>query len=117
MRAEHRHYPAFHRFSVVLTLQISGGDHAGELIERYYNIPADRKVRRGSDYYREWLTGNQGNKPTRRERMHKKKFVGKLFRIRVVTVSRNHNGIELGAAAYSKASRLLELLVTNDKVE
>jgi hypothetical protein len=89
----------------------------GIVIERFYNVLADRKIPRGSDYFREWILANGGVKPHRRERMHKKKFAGKLFRASVLTVTTNRRGIDVGGAAYSKAARLVELLATNEPVK
>jgi hypothetical protein len=116
-RAVHRSYPIYHRHAIVLTLRICEDPFMGVVVERYYNVPSDRKILRGSDYFREWILASQGVKPHRRERMHKKKFVGKLFLANLVTVTTNRHGVNVGAAAYSKAERLIELLATNDGVK
>jgi hypothetical protein len=116
-RAMHRSYAIYHRHAIVLSLQICEEPYVGIVIERFYNVPADRKIPRGSDYFREWILANDGVKPHRRERMHKKKFVGKLFRASVVTVTTNRHGVDVGPAAYSKAARLIELLVTNEPLK
>lgn len=116
-RAERRFYAVFHRSAIVLSLKIESEPYGGITVERYYNIPRDGKIRRGSDYFREWVLANEGLKPLRRERMAKKKFVDKLFRARVITVTKNRLGQNLDASlAYSKVCQLLELLVSNEDV-
>jgi hypothetical protein len=113
-RAERRFYAVYRRFVIVLTFRIHSDPYAGVFIERFFNVPADGKIPRGSHYFREWILAN-GVKPHRRERMAKRKFVGKLFRAQVVTVTTSRDGQDLGpAASYSKVARLLELLVTNE---
>jgi hypothetical protein len=117
VRAQLRSYPKFHRQSIVLTFQIFDGPHAGTMIERYLSVPADAKIKRGSYNFREWILANGGMKPRRRERMPKKKFVDKLFLVSVETVRTDSHGVEVNATAYSKVSRLLELLTTNETLE
>jgi hypothetical protein len=113
-RTIRQRFPGFHRHGIVLTLQICDELHIGTFIERYFNIPEDGKIRRGGHYYAEWIIANGGVLPHRRDKMAKKKFLGKMFRGRVVTVTTNSNKMDLGAAAYSKVERLFALVATNE---
>jgi hypothetical protein len=47
----------------------------------YYDRPGP-----GTDYYKEWFIANYENLPTRKDRMSPKKFVGKVYMVRVRTV-------------------------------
>jgi hypothetical protein len=114
--AERIFYAVYRRAAVVLSLRIFAGPHEGTLLRRFYNVPADAKIRLGSHYWREWVIANQGVQPHRRERMAMRKFVNKLFTGEVVTVGVSWDGSALASAAYSKVARLIELLTTNEQI-
>jgi hypothetical protein len=107
-------FPGFYRSGIVLTLRICDGPFVGVSLQRFYNIPQDGKIRHGGDYYREWTLANGGEAPHRRDKMSKRKFIGKIFRARVVTVSVDRKQTDLGAVAYSKFGRLLAVVVSNE---
>jgi hypothetical protein len=114
--AERKMYPFYRRAAVVLSLRICEGPYQGIVLQRFYNVPADATIGRGSAYWREWTLANQGVPPRRRERMALAKFKGKLFTGEVVTVEVDRDGAALANAMYSKVARLTELLVTNEKI-
>jgi hypothetical protein len=63
------------------------------------------------------VIANQGQAPGRKDRMTLKKFTGKLFNVRVVTVLKAFDGeIHPAGLRYSKVDAILELLTTNDGV-
>ena len=112
------YYPQFHREAVCLDLKIFDGEHAGVTLQRFLNIRRDGRIGLNSTYLREWVIANQGQAPTRKDRMTLGKFKGKLFRIRVVTVSKAFDGgVHPGGLRYSKVGAILELLTTNDGVK
>ena len=117
-RAERRHFMIFHRDVIVLTFRITeAGPYMGVILERFLHRPEDGKIRCGSHYYREWVVANSDELPHRRDKMARRKFVGKIFRVQVVTVSTDRNQANLGGASYSKVSRLLALVATNEAVQ
>jgi hypothetical protein len=60
------------------------------VLPRYFNH-YDRPGT-GTDYYKEWLIANYGNPPKRNDRMSPKKFVGKVYKVRVRTVKKDKDG-------------------------
>ena len=83
---------------------------------RYFS--AETAGKRRSDYCREWVIANQGIAPFRGDRMPCKKFTGKLFRVRVLTVCTDAYQEKLPPALqYSKVAAILELVQTNEKID
>ncbi len=115
VEAKSHRYPLFKREAVILTMAIVDGPHAGVMLERFYNVPGG--IKRGSNFYREWTLANQGTPPRRREKLALKKFKHKLFRVEVTTVKTDRDGHPLPVSLrYSRVSRIIDLLVTNEKV-
>ena len=90
-------------------------DSAGVTLPRYYSAGTAGKKR--SNYNREWVIANQGIPPSRGDRMPYKKFTGKLFKVRVKTVSTDAYQEKLPPGLqYSKVAAILELVQTNEKI-
>lgn len=105
-------HPIFKREIVALQLRICDGEHQGVQLERFY--PWTGKVGRNSGFWREWTIAN-GTVPSRRDRLSMRKFVGKIFLVRVATVQKSWDGARHGPGAYSKVAAILELIVTNER--
>jgi hypothetical protein len=106
-------YPGFKRDGIVLVLETFEGPHTGVKLERYY--PAATAGRRTSNYFREWVIASGGRIPQRCDRMPPSKFKGKLFRVRVETVTKGWHGRDNPEALhYSKVAEILSLEVTNE---
>jgi hypothetical protein len=105
----------FKRDEFALTFVIADGSYAGAKVKRYYCSQTAGKQR--SNYLREWVIANQGVAPTRGDRLPYKKFVGKVFKIRVVTVLTDAYQQELPTGLqYSKVGAIIELVTTNEKI-
>lgn len=107
--------PRFKREEITLQLALCDCEYAGTKLTRYFS--AETAGKRRSNYYREWVIANQGFAPSRGDRMPYKKFTGKLFRVRVATVTTDAYQEKLPPALhYSKVAAILELVQTNEKV-
>jgi hypothetical protein len=105
----------FKRDEFALTFVVLMGLYAGTKVKRYYCSQTAGRQR--SNYLREWVIANQGVAPTRGDRLPYNKFVGKVFKIRIVTVLMDAYQQELPAALqYSKVSAIVELVTTNEKI-
>lgn len=103
----------FRRSLVILWLDVATGEHAGVRLERFLNV--GERVGRGSDYFHEWTLANDGEPPSRKDRMAPSKFRGKLFEVEVVTVCKDSRGkARAEPLRYSKVARIIRLLVTNE---
>ena len=106
----------YRREVLVLSFEIFEGQHAGIRIDRFY--PVRKHIGQGSNYYREWVLANGNLRPRRRDRLTSKKFLRKLFRIQVRTVSTGWDGRSLSAGTrYSRVDRILELMVSDEFVQ
>ena len=107
--------PRFKREEIALQLTLCDCEYAGTKLTRYFSAQTAGKKR--SNYYREWVIANQGIAPVRGDRMSYKKFTGKLFRVRVSTVTTDAYQEKLPPALhYSKVAAILELVQTNEKI-
>ena len=111
-------YPDFRfkRTVGVLRFRIFEGEHRGTVVERFFNLK-DRMSSRCA-YPREWIIANNNEPPPRADRMAMRKFVGKLFLVRVVTVDRAWDGGTYPQPLrYSKVAGILALLFTNERIQ
>ena len=109
-----KYNPLFKREILTLSLQIFEGPCAGTVVERFY--PIAKVVGCNSSFYQEWTIANGGNPPRRGDRLTPRKFLGKVFKINVRTVSKNWNGRPIPQSLqYSKADAIIELAVNNER--
>jgi hypothetical protein len=107
--------PRFKREEIVLEFVLCDCKCAGTTLCRYYSATTAGKPR--SNYKREWVIANQGIAPLRGDRMPYKKFMGKLFRVRVNTVTTDAYQEKLPPSLqYSKVGAILELVQTNEQI-
>ena len=107
--------PRFKREEIVLQFVLCDCKCAGTTLCRYYSATTAGKPR--SNYKREWVIANQGIPPQRGDRMPYKKFMGKLFRVRVNTVTTDAYQEKLPPSLqYSKVGAILELVQTNEQI-
>lgn len=107
--------PRFKREEIALQLTLCDRECAGAKLTRYFSAETAGKKR--SNYYREWVIANQGVAPSRGDRMPYKKFTGKLFKVRVTTVTTDAYQEKLPPSVqYSKVAAILELVQTNEKI-
>jgi hypothetical protein len=108
--------PRFKREEIVLQFVLCDCKCAGTTLCRYYSAMTAGKPR--SNYNREWVIANQGAPPLRGDRMPYKKFVGKLFGVRVNTVTTDAYQEKLPPSLqYSKVAAILELVQTNEQID
>ena len=108
--------PRYKRDEIVLTFVLYECEKAGTEVMRYFAASTAGRPR--SNYNREWVIANQGIPPSRGDRMPYKKFAGKLFRVRVSTVTTDAYQEKLPPALqYSKVAAILELVQTNEKID
>jgi hypothetical protein len=103
-------HPVFKRHVGEVVFEIFDGPYASKCVPRFYSLPSN--IGRLSLFYIEWTFANGGDAPRRSDRMSVKKFLGKLFRVQVETVSAAWD--QGPNVRYSKVSRVLELLTTNE---
>ncbi len=101
----------FRRRSLELVFELQGGRFDGVRLPWYCPLPPKGgRPCRSSYFYRAWLMV-MGHDLKRGERASAEFLVGKMFRVRVQTVSKDHHGDPLPEVAkYSRISRLLERL-------
>lgn len=75
---------------LVKFFRICDGPHKGIVLKEYCNFPYETK--RSSKLTREWRIANNGNKPTRNDRMPMKVFIGKTFKVTVKTCKSKDDG-------------------------
>jgi len=115
-KAKRYFHPRFKREVISLFFDVVVNESAQTSLERY--IYPQRRIGRGSLYYREWTLANNGNAPRRNDRMPIRKFEGKLYRVRVSTVKKACDQRDWPQSLqYSKIDAVLELLQTNEKLD
>jgi hypothetical protein len=108
--------PRFKRDEIALQLALCECEWVGTTLIRYFS--AETAGKRRSNYNREWVIANQGNAPSRGDRMPYKRFTGKLFRVRVATVCTDAYQQTLPPSLrYSKVAAIIELVQTNEKID
>ena len=106
----------FKRDVIVLEFCIAEGEHAGKRLERYYRLTP--RVTKASSYLREWVLAAGGIVPRRHGCLTRKKFIGKMFLVLVVTVEKSWDGRDWPSSLkYSKVGAILRLETTNEAIE
>ena len=101
----------YKRRSLELVFELHGGPFDGTRLPWYCPLPPrGGRPPRSSHFYRAWLMVT-GHSLKRGERASAGVLVGKMFCVRVQTVTKDHHGDPLpDIAKYSRISRLLERL-------
>lgn len=104
----HEYSEYYGRRKLYLWFQIVNGSYDGKQLFISFNI--EKRIVQSSKYYKARLIASKGHKPKRNDRMSPKVFKGKLFTIKVRTVSKGFNGnIFSPDECYSVVDELIEV--------
>jgi hypothetical protein len=99
----------------ILWFEVFFGEYMGSVVPAF--LPIRESINQGQKYYEFWVIANGCRRPRRNrlKDMPVSKFIGKVFRGRVVDVKPKYrNGIPKPAIfSYSRADELYELLIGN----
>jgi len=90
---------------------IESGSHCGQILWLNCEMPTDGKLKTGSKLFRLLCLANGGQRPDRFDRISTKVFRGKVFKGKVVTVTKDWQQQPIPTAAqYSVILTLIEKL-------
>lgn len=100
-------------FTVIIPDATAPNGVRHERVSRYYRVTSTRgrtSASRSGRYQRDWSFVT-GRRPTRHDRLPPNVFIGKMFRVRIRTVTHDSRQRELAPAArYSAVDEIIEVL-------